>query len=230
MILKNPNSSSDNNINIIRKKKKVIIKKEPARINIKRRNFNNQDIEFWNNFGITIDTLNYYNVSAIERAWLNQESVYYYNNDNPCYAYRFGYEEYKLYFPRKTTRRFLSSTSKIQGWNQLPETSDILVITKSLKDVMLLYEYDIPAIAFASESQITDKDFIDELKQRFTHIILFYDNDECGILSMQKAKKYITCVWIPKYFKVKDLTDYYKHYGYDSTMELIDITFKKLEL
>ena len=54
---------------------------------------------------------------------------------------------------------------------------DYLVITKSLKDCMCLYEYGIPAIAPNSENLfITDKQY-QKLKQKYRKIFLFYDND-----------------------------------------------------
>jgi DNA primase len=117
--------------------------------------------------------------------------------------------------------RFVTSFRGIQGEKQLPKTHEWLIITKSLKDVMLFRRYGIPAIALQGEANVPDNDLIDKFGKRFEKIIMFYDNDKQGILSMQKAKKLIPCVWIPRKYKVKDITDYYKAYGKDATYELI---------
>ena len=54
----------------------------------------------------------------------------------------------KIYQPYSNFK-WLSNTSAsdLQGLSQLPDRGDTLVITKSLKDVMCLDIWDIPAIA-----------------------------------------------------------------------------------
>lgn len=49
----------------------------------------------------------------------------------------------------------------------LPESGDILIITKALKDVMVLYEYGIPAIAPCSENLFITEAQYNHLKERF---------------------------------------------------------------
>ena len=67
--------------------------------------------------------------------------------------------------------------------------SDYLVITKSLKDVMVLYEYGIPAIAPNSETIFVTEAQYQKLKNRFKRIYLFYDSDYAGITSMNQIRK-----------------------------------------
>ena len=52
----------------------------------------------------------------------------------------------------------------------LPKTGDSVVITKSLKDVMCLYEYGISAIAPCSENMFLTDSQYEKLKNRFKHI------------------------------------------------------------
>lgn len=223
IIKMNPGSSSVNN-NTVR-----VIKKQSSRIRIKKRPFNARDVQYWNKHGISTAVLNIYNVFAIERAWVNDESIYLYNQSDVCYAYRFGEEKYKLYFPMRTDYRFMSSTSKIQGWQQLPMLGKWLVITKSLKDVMLLSRFGIAAIALSTEAQIPTIELITELRERFDNIIMFYDNDLRGLSSMQKIKSMLPCMWIPKRYNIKDITDYYSMYGKEATYELIHYAKQKFK-
>ena len=44
-----------------------------------------------------------------------------------------------------------------------------------MKDVMCLYSFGIPAIAPNSETQFVSEKVLEELKQRFKHIVLLYD-------------------------------------------------------
>ena len=222
MILRNPGSRRSNG-NTVR-----ITKKQPSRIRIKRRQWNQWDENYWRQFGLSLAVLKRFNVYPIERAWLNDEPFYLYSNEDVCYAYRFGYEQYKLYFPLREQHRFVTSYRGIQGENQLPVKGKWLVITKSLKDVMLLYRYGIPAIALQGEAIVPDTELIERFGKRFENIVMFYDNDKQGILSMQKAKKFISCVWIPRHYGVKDITDSYKSYGKDATYELIFYAMRKV--
>ena len=58
---------------------------------------------------------------------------------------------------------------------------DILVITKSLKDVMCLYEYGITAIAPCSENEFLTDNQYERIKKKFKYIFLLWDNDFTGV-------------------------------------------------
>jgi hypothetical protein len=197
-------------------------------INVQRRHFTKKDLEWWETFGISKETLKYFNVSPIQRAWLNSNPIYYYKKGDECYGYWLGYQQYKLYLPHRKDDRFIGNTRTIQGWAQLPENGEYLVITKSMKDVMLLYEYGIPAIAFHSESETPSEKFVSKMKERFKYIILVYDNDRHGVKAMQRSKNILPCMWLPRYVG-KDLSDYYKINGYEKTKNLINYGRQKIK-
>ncbi|MEG0773577.1 toprim domain-containing protein [Clostridium sp.] len=71
----------------------------------------------------------------------------------------------------------------------LPKTGEYLILTKSLKDVMTLYKFGIPAIAPISENCFLSEHQYNRLKERFKHIFLFYDNDRPGLRAMVSIKK-----------------------------------------
>lgn len=102
---------------------------------------------------------------------------------------------------------------------------DYVVITKSLKDCMCLYEYGIPAIAPNSENLfITDKQY-QKLKEKYRHIILFYDNDLPGITNANKIRKQypdLKVTFIPRKYDAKDISDFRKKYGKKKTQQLIN--------
>lgn len=68
-------------------------------------------------------------------------------------------------------------------------TKDFLVITKSLKDVMALYEFDIPAIAPCSENLFVTEAQYNRLKNKFKKIFLLYDLDIPGVQAAKRIKK-----------------------------------------
>ena len=91
---------------------------------------------------------------------------------------------------------------------------------------MTLYSCDkIPAIAPISENCFLTEAQYTKLKSKFNKIILFYDNDLAGIENMNKIRKKfpdVHVLFIPKHYKAKDISDFYKMYGRTKTLELIE--------
>jgi DNA primase len=81
------------------------------------------------------------------------------------------------------------------------EGGDLLCVTKSLKDVMLLHELGIPAIAPCSENLfLTDRQY-EALRPNFKHCIVCFDNDMAGITNLRAIKKKypeLICTCIPR--------------------------------
>lgn len=90
------------------------------------------------------------------------------------YAYKV-YNNFKIYRPLADKyHKWRNNLTEydIQGYKQLPEKGDILIITKSLKDVMCLCKMGIPAVSPASESTFIPNIALEELKKRFKRIII----------------------------------------------------------
>ena len=105
------------------------------------------------------------------------------------------------------------------------DSGEDLVITKSLKDVMVLYEYGITAIAPCSENVFVNETQYQKLKSKFKNIFLNYDNDEAGIKAMCKIKKQypeLKVLFLPRHGGDKDISDFRKMHGHKKTLELIN--------
>ena len=61
----------------------------------------------------------------------------------------------------------------MQGWKQLNRNNDTLIITKALKDVMLLDKLGYSAIAPNSESYNIPDNIIKEITSSYKNIIVF---------------------------------------------------------
>lgn len=112
----------------------------------------------------------------------------------------------------------------LQGAHMLPKNGNYLVITKSLKDVMVLYNFGIPAIAPISENCFVSEAVYKKLVSRFKRIFLLYDNDRPGLqasIRIRNTFPTVTPIFIPKYMS-KDISDFYAKYGHDKTQQLID--------
>jgi len=168
---------------------KAVQYKEKAVIQVKRLAMSPQDLSYWGQFGIGPEILKRFNVSAAGGVWVNGNRIYIYNPRNPAYIYDFDDEEYKIYFPNQEERRFLGNTNRIQGLKQLPKTGNILVLTKSLKDVMVFALFRIPAISLQGEGMLPKEELIYDLQNRFKTIITLYDFDLTGIRTAHAIRR-----------------------------------------
>tara|TARA_R110002012_G_scaffold36162_3_gene102348 strand:- start:884 stop:1879 length:996 start_codon:yes stop_codon:yes gene_type:complete len=141
----------------------------------KRRPWNTEDAKFWSKYLVSKKVLLKFAVEPISHYWVN-------NNRFTCksisYAFKFK-NRYKIYSPYEEKNKWLSNTKKtdVQGYNQLPNKGERLIITSSLKDVMCLHSAGYNSIAMQSEMQLPDDKLISELKERFNTIEILYDND-----------------------------------------------------
>jgi DNA primase len=201
-------------------------------INVQVRNFVDIDKEYWEQYNINKDTLNKYKVYPIRYVWINDVlSSICYDKTKPLYAYRI-YNSFKIYNPLSTTKKdkWRTNCSKydIQGLEQLPSSGDLLIITKSLKDVMVLSLFNINAIAPQSEASSIPINILNDIKKRFKTIIVFYDNDESGIENSAKLSKEhdLKNICLPKHYYdeygIKDISDYIKKYGYEETKKILN--------
>lgn len=203
---------------------------ESARIQVQIKNYSEKELEWWKQFGISIKTLKKFHVFSLEHVFLNGELKFTSSDKCPIYGYYFGkdkngIEKWKIYFPLKTEYRFLNNLSKkvLQGYHQLPKTGDLLVITKSMKDVCALYEFKIPAVSPNSETLFIDDKKLEEFKQRFKHILVIYDSDRPGRYNMAKIRREhpeLNYYFLPKYL-AKDFTDSIKMVGIDEMKEYV---------
>ena len=204
---------------------------ESSRIQVQIKNYSDDELEWWKQFGISVKTLKKFHVFSIEHVFLNGELKFSSSKQCPIYGYYFGknkngIEKWKIYFPLKTEYRFLNNLSKkvLQGYHQLPKTGDLLVITKSMKDVCALYEFGISAVSPNSETLFIDDKKLEEFKQRFKHILVIYDSDRPGKSNMAKIRREhpeLNYYFFPRYL-AKDFTDSIKQVGVDKMKELVN--------
>ena len=204
---------------------------ESSNIQAQIKKYTEKELEWWKQFGISVKTLKKFHVFSIENVFLNGELRFTSSDKCPIYGYYFGKdknykEKWKIYFPLKTECRFINSLSKkvLQGYHQLPKTGELLVITKSMKDLMAMYEFGIPAVSPNSETLFIDDKKLEEFKNRFKHILVLYDNDRPGMHNMWSIRKQhpeLNYYFLPWYL-AKDFTDSIKLVGVENMKEYVN--------
>jgi len=204
-------------------------------IGIVRQPFTEVDRKYWKQFHISFDTLKKFNVFSIKYFLCNRVVRGTYKEDSPMYAYKV-YDRFKIYRPlaSKYTKWRTNLTNRhVQGLAELPkEGGNLLIITKSLKDVMCLYEMGFNAIAASSETTFIPDDILQSLKSKWKHIVILYDRDTAG---MQNARKYskqykLDAIFIHKKFNSKDVSDAVKTTDFWSVRDWLQATLKKYDI
>lgn len=198
--------------------------KEHKLIEVEYQVFNGDDVKYWETYGIELPQLVKYKVKPAKYVWVDGTLVRIYSRSNPVYSYNLGIDDngkqyFKIYSPHAVKKRKWLTNAKnhiIQGLNQLAWTDYKLIITKSLKDVMLIDQMGFDSIALQSELS----DIPDYLKamlvSAYDEIYVLFDNDPVGIENSKKLciKHEFQYVEIPDRHGAKDLSDFVKGFGY----------------
>ena len=204
-------------------------------ISVKRKYFTKTDDDYWEQYGIDRDILKQFSVSPIDMFWTNDvQNALTYSKANPMYAYKI-FDKFKIYRPlseyKKDKWRNNCGSYDLQGLEQLPNKGELLIITKSLKDVMVLFKHGYSSISPSSENTTIPKPLMDNFKKRFKNIIVFYDYDEGGVKGAEAlcAKFNLNKVFIPKHYLdiygIKDISDFAKEMSEEKTIELLKELF-----
>mgnify|MGYP000642765227 CR=1 FL=1 len=190
------------------------------------------DKEFWQSYGISLPTLKRYRVKPISHFFIN-------DTPTKCLDIAYAYFEnkddvitYKIYQPKadkKLKWRGNVGYDIWQGWTQLPDEGNLLIITKSYKDIMCIDDtcgYN--SVSPQSESTHPKEYVVDQLKKRFKKIVVLFDNDfdnpdNPGRLNAIKfCEKYtIPMIEIPSEYESKDFSDLVKNHGVDTAKKVL---------
>lgn len=189
----------------------------------KQKKFSNQELSFWQEYGISQKVLDKFFVISLETFQsINRQGHPYrinYSSEEPIFAYR-GHNYLKLYRPFSKIKFLYGGVipeTYCFGLEQLPHKGDVLFITGGEKDVMSLYSKGFYAICFNSETSYISADILTSLNLRFRHIILLYDMDKTGKQAAQKLQKQFSDFSLLKMDlplsgekKEKDISDYFR--------------------
>lgn len=207
------------------KKDTVLTEIKVRKIELTRRH-----VQFWSQYDIpnkdVVEALKRYKIFPISHFWIDNEKqnkMYVVNDIGFDYDYHWhqGIFLRKIYLPKKTGSEFYTNSNKLitQGYEQLPDKGELVFITSSMKDVVILDHNGFNAIAPSNENAFLQPHIFDDIKNRFKNIVLFYDNDFTKEQNWGKmfAEKYsqlhnIPYIMLPDNTE-KDPSDYAKTFG-----------------
>ena len=221
-------------------KTRVFTSSNGKKIQVIPKEYTQKELGYWKSHGISRDTLHKWNVYSVDKVYINKKFKMRSTDSNPIFGYVFPDQSIKIYRPlSKKKDKWRGNSSYIFGWNTLPliPTDDFVIITSSFKDAMYLDELGYYVVAPQGESYKWKKEEIETLKELFSDVIVFYDNDgefkpPKGISGKGKeatrrlCKKYdLKYILIPD-GKPKDVTDLHKKYKKDTVSRWLKLALK----
>lgn len=208
-------------------------------IDILEKDWDNDELRYWDQYGITKDQLEADNVKPLKavRIIKDGESMSFIIN-NMGFAYDFG-ERKKIYQPYEKKMKWLTNctANDVGNIGDLPENGYNLIITKSYKDCRVLRNLGWNCIWFQNEGMCPSADILKPLLERFSRVHVFFDNDKPGIVAAEKITSLLlryngmtSSFHLPEilYEKgIKDSSDFVKSISYNKLNEFIKL---KLEV
>jgi len=230
--------------------------KRPYIIQPTFRNWNTNDYKYWGNKGVSFQTLNSFFVFPLLEYRVIDETgstlKYVYDLDNPAYGYyngkdKDGIPKWDLYFPlhRKDKPKFIKSHLVIQGLLNYKPKADILLIVKSLKDAMSIYElmtiyyskYSVTYIVPPSESVPFTKEQLDYFINNHIQTYVLYDFDYTGVKNSNKIRReypveqlfFTNGRFESKDYKNKDFSEYYENEKQQNVFKIVNEILKNYD-
>ncbi len=165
-----------------------LVEKDYSFIQVKTRNFTNQELAYWNEYYQDIDDLKANNIFSIDEVYLNKKRIVLSDNE-----LRFGYlydGHWKIYRPFSERRwKWMPNNVPITAMDGKDDIKncDVAFINKSKKDYMVMKKLYPCCCAVQNEGMgcFSDEN-IQFLKDNSNRQILSFDSDETGVSNSKK--------------------------------------------
>ena len=211
-------------------------------IRTQMKEWSKKDFEYWESYGVPKKWLLHADIYPIAYIFIINDIGFTQTIKADEYAYTFverkdGICTEKVYQPyNKEGYKWRSGhdRSVIDLWSKLPEKGNCLIITSSRKDALCLWaQTGIPSISPQGEATEIKAQVMQELKDRFKHIFVLFDNDQkreknYGRIDGEKiaAKYNLIQIEIPSEYNCKDPSDLYHTFGKQKTIDVITSLIK----
>ena len=216
-------------------------------IRFKSREFTERDLEYWKSYHITKKVLIKYRVKSVHKLLNDLREVLYTVPRNTLTFVYIIYNKVKLYSPESDLFKWRNTCPAhyLQGMEQILSSNSKnkkLIITKSLKDIMVFYtfigdKYDI--VAPHSETNSFTEKFLSWAYDKYDTIIIIYDFDLAGVMGANKLRKLNRDKFIVKFVSTrrvtingniktidKDISDF----AYERSKEEVVLKLKEMDL
>ncbi len=200
--------------------KRALVKKDVS-ISVVPRDFNDKDLEYWGlKYNISQYELSKNNIYSVNVSIINDKFIKT-SDDELRFAYVLDDDDksyVKLYSPNNKKFKWVSNIplNKPFGLNSIEERGQTLVITKSLKDKIVLNKFFKNVISLQNESKAAlSSSLKSDLIGRFDNIYINFDNDAPGIRASEiyEGEYNFERLMVPNEYGVKDFSDFVDEYS-----------------
>lgn len=211
------------------------VRRDKINIKVTTRDWTQKDKDYWHKkYGLTEAQLEYCGIYPISHFFLNS---YCKVAEELAYAFveeKDGLQTFKIYQPLSQHYKWINNNdySVWELWTQLPAKGNILIITSSRKDAAVIKALfpscSVSSCALQSEGVNPKDSVMMELKKRFKHIYVLYDNDQgkeknWGRIAGEKLVNEFDLkqLEIPDSYNINDISDFREIKGKEHTKQLI---------
>jgi len=195
-------------------------------IQIERKPFTNEELEYWATYTINKKELLENNIFSIQSVWLNKKKLYLPNELR--FAYYFDQlDKWKIYTPFNKEFKWFGnvSTKTVEGLEKLDITKPV-IIQKSRKDAIVMRKIYPNVVNTQNEADTSITPEVDLLLQQCPERYVFWDADQSGVNACKKLNvkgyKYFN---VPKKYYVqhgcKDISDLVQNYGFEKAQDIV---------
>lgn len=219
----------------IKTKRKTKTTNKITKISILTKEWQTKEINYWKDYGITVNQLKQDKVYPIKAFMIENGSMNYSTViNNIGFAYTdFDRNHKKIYQPYNKSDKWFTNcnANDIGNINMLVESGYFLIITKSYKDCRVIRNLGFNCIWFQNEGMCPSNDKLKNLSERFEKIFVFYDNDQTGLKASREIankisvfNKNVKDMHLPVNFfnkGIKDASDFVKTFDYNLLQEFL---------
>lgn len=190
-----------------------------AKIEIASKDYTWKELDWWRRFNVNKEIIDMYGTKNLRAYWLFEDQR---DPRYPPGGMGFAYpifDKFQLYFPREADRdrRWRTDWSDycVPGFQQLQYNSELLIITKSMKDVKCVRSFGYEVIAPRGEGIMLPEECIAMMKRKYRKILILFDND----MKHNGHKYEFNKIYVPG--SDKDPSDFCSHHGPQRTAEML---------
>jgi hypothetical protein len=198
---------------------KKLLKKSTSTIEVFPKIYSEKELNYWKQYNIELNDLIDFKVFACSKVVINGKTFLRSSTEDICFAYKFQEGKYKIYRPESLKEyKWRTNTSEIDNINFIE--NDLVILTKSRKDRIVLKKMGFESYSYSSETLIPDK-----LAYKTKYIL--YDNDNKDFNTGQEFAKQIAQKFnllnleIPSKYKCSDISDLVKKVGFEKSKEIL---------
>lgn len=203
-------------------------------IDVQPRLWDEIDIRYWGKYSLEIDDVVIGDVVPVYSYWINGQLVYNTSYADICYGYYGGERKedgaplWQLYHPFRKEAKFITNYAALRA-KKLISKNEIGVLTKSVKDALVLYKLGVSTASLGAESMFPTKIELNKLDSIWNTKVIFTDFDYAGIRMANMLKKvsyqpiFLTTGKANSIdYRAKDISDFIERYKYKKTKELVE--------